>query len=111
LISACGPAVKTLPTIPISPTTTIEDDGNPNSVIPLPNSGRAPQQPGDRGGWMQITLFFLVIAAMGVIFILIGVSTTKRTRRKKREAGLVTTRRVRRPRLFDRSPPPSDSRA
>jgi hypothetical protein len=82
---------KLLPTIPISPSTTIEVDGNPNSVIPLPNSGRAPQQPGDRGGWMQITLFCLVITAMGAIFVMIAISTSRNTKRKKRDAGLLSS--------------------
>ena len=48
-------------------TTTILDQGD-RSVIPAPNSGRPPEDAGDRGGWAQLTLFGIVLAGSVLIF-------------------------------------------
>lgn len=53
----------------VTTTTLPEGEGDVGRIIPLPDSGRAPESPGDRGGWQQVTLFFvicLVILAMAV---------------------------------------------
>lgn len=44
-----------------------EDGGAKPHIIARPNSGRAPENPGDRGGWEQLTLFGLIVAAMAGI--------------------------------------------
>jgi len=37
----------------------------PAHIIPRPNSGAAPQEPGDRGGALQLGLLALVVAVIG----------------------------------------------
>ena len=54
---------------PIITTTLPESNADIGRIIPLPNSGVEPEEPGDRGGWQQISLFLmvcLVIVGMGV---------------------------------------------
>jgi hypothetical protein len=42
------------------------DEGG--GVIPLPNSGVKPQSSGDRGGWVQLTLWALITVGLGSMF-------------------------------------------
>jgi hypothetical protein len=42
----------------------------PPSIIVKPNSGEAPQDSGDRGGWEQLALLGLMVGAVGVIAVL-----------------------------------------
>ena len=49
-------------------TTTLPVDSGNRSVIPLPNSGKEPEDPGDRGGWAQLLLFGILLAGSGFIF-------------------------------------------
>ena len=51
-----------------STTTTLPVDQDDRSVIPAPNSGREPAEAGDRGGWMQLTVFGIMAAGSAVIF-------------------------------------------
>lgn len=57
-------------------------DPNPG-IIPAPNSGQAPQDAGDRGGWTQSVLFFLLCGAILLIFLL----AWRDSRVKRRRAG------------------------
>ncbi len=96
---AAGPASRaddtTIPTIPRlqDPTTQPERASTTTSlielprlgIIPLPNSGVAPQAPGDRGGWAQVTLFFLILTGMCVVFFMATRSARQRTRAKRIE--------------------------
>ena len=34
---------------------------------PRPNCGKKPQSSGDRGGWMQYTVFLIMLAGVGVV--------------------------------------------
>ena len=55
-------------TAPIITTTLPLSNSDLGRIIPLPNSGAEPEDPGDRGGWQQVGLFVLVcvvILAMG----------------------------------------------
>jgi len=52
-------------------------------IIPLPNSGRAPRDAGERGGWMQEALFFLICAAVAGL----GGLAWRDSRRKRRRQG------------------------
>lgn len=47
---------------------------------PRPNCGYKPQDAGERGGWLQITLFFVLMAALGVIFTVIIRNVVRRDR-------------------------------
>jgi hypothetical protein len=51
------------------PTTTLEEglDGNLGRMIPRPNSGREPESPGDRGGWLQLTVMAVMVGGLVVI--------------------------------------------
>ena len=60
------------------PTAAGSDDGN--SVIPAPNSGRAPDASGDRGGWAQLTLFALMTLGMAFIAGVVVRSAVRRNR-------------------------------
>lgn len=40
-------------------------------IIPRPGEGQAPQNAGDRGGWEQVGLFVLILAAMAGIGVVI----------------------------------------
>jgi hypothetical protein len=48
--------------------TTLPTDTANQSVIPLPNSGKAPEASGDRGGWEQLLLFGIMTAGCAFIF-------------------------------------------
>lgn len=60
-------------TAPVSaqtgPTTTLEEglEGNLGRMIPRPNSGREPESPGDRGGWLQLTVMGVMVGGLIVI--------------------------------------------
>ena len=49
-------------------TTTLPVDQGDRSVIPAPNTGRAPQDAGDRGGWAQLLLFGIMAVGSMIIF-------------------------------------------
>lgn len=76
----------TVPGQSSTPTTTSNSPGTPSSapgttvlltgpspdegggVIPRPNSGANPQSSGDRGGWVQLTLWGLIVVGLGSMF-------------------------------------------
>ena len=45
---------------------------------PRPNCGKKPQSSGDRGGWMQYTVFFVMLGAVGFIGTVIGRNVIRR---------------------------------
>jgi hypothetical protein len=49
-------------------TTTLPVDVGNHSVIPAPNSGRAPTDPGDPGGWGQLLLFGVLFVGSAIVF-------------------------------------------
>ncbi|HXH56636.1 hypothetical protein [Iamia sp.] len=48
-------------------------------IIPRPGEGQAPSDPGDPGGWAQVTLFGLIVVAIAVIIGLV-VRSARRAR-------------------------------
>jgi len=44
-----------------------EDGGAKPHIIPRPDEGHAPRNPGDRGGWQQSLVFGLVLAGMALL--------------------------------------------
>lgn len=40
-------------------------------IIPRPGEGRAPDDPGEPGGWEQVALFGVIVAGLGVIATLV----------------------------------------
>ena len=61
-----APAQSVVPTTTIVVTGPSPDEGG--GVIPLPNSGVKPQSSGDRGGWVQLTLWGLIAVGLGSMF-------------------------------------------
>lgn len=66
-----------------------EEGGAKPAIIPQPNSGTAPKDPGDRGGWEQLLLFGLMTVGVGVIgvFALRGNRSARANRAAWRAAG------------------------
>ncbi|CAN5697720.1 hypothetical protein BH24ACT3_BH24ACT3_11420 [soil metagenome] len=71
-----GPASAQEQPPPSSSTTTVSDGGG---IIPEPNSGREPDQPGDRGGWAQLGLLAVMVGAVVLIAVLI-IRSSRRAR-------------------------------
>lgn len=69
-------------------TTTLPVDNRQlGDIIPQPNVGREPQSAGDPGGWLQTSLFFLLVAAVFVIVAAVWRSS-RRARQKREESGM-----------------------
>jgi hypothetical protein len=79
---AAAPATAQEPP-PTAPTTTLVEGGDLPGVIPRPNQGREPQQPGDPGGWLQLTLAGIVVLAVGLVFTIVVRSAARTTRSKR----------------------------
>jgi hypothetical protein len=56
-----------------------EEGGSKPHIIPRPNSGKAPEEAGDRGGWAQLSLLGLIVVAIGGVSYGV-VRGTKRSR-------------------------------
>jgi hypothetical protein len=67
-----GATTSTLPT----------DNRELGEIIPRPNQGMAPRDAGDPGGWLQVSLFFLLCAAVfGMALAVWWISRRARARR------------------------------
>lgn len=60
---------------------------DPPGIIPRPGSGRAPQDPGDRGGWEQVALLGVVAGALALIATLVVRSGRRGRRRGDQDSG------------------------
>ena len=69
--AADAPTDSTVATAEVTDTTYVYDLVNdPSECInsnPRPDCGKKPQSSGDRGGWMQYTVFFVMLAGVGFI--------------------------------------------
>ncbi len=81
-----------------TPSTTADTTVQTTSTLPTdnrelgnsltrPNQGMDPQSPGDPGGWLQQSLFFLICGAIVVIALLVWRSS-HRARSRRSDAGL-----------------------
>ncbi|MDZ7678120.1 MAG: hypothetical protein U5K29_06180 [Acidimicrobiales bacterium] len=54
-------------------TSVVERDGQSpaGDILPQPNSGEAPDSPGDPGGWQQYLVFGLIFAGLAAIVALV----------------------------------------
>ncbi len=68
-------------------TTDPVDNRRFGDIIPKPNSGKAPETAGDPGGWLQVSLFFLICAAVIVIVLAVW-RQSRRARERRAAAGL-----------------------
>jgi len=69
--AADAPTDSTVATTEVTDTTYVYDLVNePSECLnsnPRPNCGKKPQSSGDRGGWMQYTVFLIMLAGVGVV--------------------------------------------
>lgn len=70
--------VQTTSTLPI-------DNREIGNSLPRPGQGREPQSPGDPGGWLQTSLFFLICGAILVIVGLVWRSSRRARERRTAE--------------------------
>jgi hypothetical protein len=67
-----GTAVAQTPEPPLTTGSSVPDAGQGvPPIIPRPNSGEAPDDPGDRGGWQQLAVLGVVIGGLGLIAALV----------------------------------------
>jgi hypothetical protein len=86
--SPAAPSVAAAGAEPGDTTTTLPRDNRQlGDIIPKPNSGADPTSPGDPGGWLQVSLFFLICGAILVMAGLVVFQST-RARRRREQAGL-----------------------
>lgn len=92
LTAVAAPTAWAQPPAP-SPTVTIQEETTTSTVIDnrelgriiqRPNAGKAPESPGDPGGWLQVSLFFLICAI--VVLMALGVWWRSRRLRERRGA-------------------------
>lgn len=72
------PAVPVAAAQPASTTSTTLDP-SATGILPRPNSGAPPGDPGDRGGWAQGLVFALTLAGIGVVVAMV-VRSSRRAR-------------------------------
>jgi hypothetical protein len=65
-------------------TTSLLENCAPGHIVRLPNCGREPQSPTDPGGWLQVSLFFLICAV--ILLLMGGVWWRSHSVRRAREA-------------------------
>jgi hypothetical protein len=69
--AADTPTDSTVASTEVTETTYVYDlENEPSECInsnPRPDCGKKPQSSGDRGGWMQYTVFFVMLAGVGVV--------------------------------------------
>ena len=70
------------------PTTTFQPAPSPD-IIPEPNSGAAPRDENDRGGWAQYAVLIGIVVGLGVIVLLVA----RESRRKRQAQGDATSTR------------------
>jgi hypothetical protein len=54
--------------------------GVPGDILPGPEAGPEPDDPGDRGGWLQLSILGLVVAAIAGITLLVWRESRSRRR-------------------------------
>jgi hypothetical protein len=79
------PAVQTDDTTVQTTSTLPIDNREIGNSLPRPGQGREPQSPGDPGGWLQTSLFFLICGAILVIVGLVWRSSRRARERRTAE--------------------------
>jgi hypothetical protein len=86
--TAAAPASAASPAEPGDTTTTLPRDNRElGNSLPKPNKGADPADAGDPGGWLQVSLFYLICGGMVVIAGLAWFSS-RRARARRTAAGL-----------------------
>jgi hypothetical protein len=71
----------------VTTTTDPIDNRRLGDIIPEPNSGKAPETPGEPGGWLQVSLFFLICGAVIAMVLAVWLQG-RRARARRAAAGL-----------------------
>jgi hypothetical protein len=71
----------------VTTTTYINAPGGIPSMLPLPNTGVAPRDADDRGGWGQYAVFFGILASGVIIFGLVVLESRRKLRVIRRAEG------------------------
>ncbi|CAN5727782.1 hypothetical protein BH20ACT2_BH20ACT2_04050 [soil metagenome] len=66
-----------------APTNEVPDQAPGGGIIPAPDSGVAPESPGDRGGWAQLAVLAVLVGGLGVMAALV-VRSARRARTRDR---------------------------
>ncbi len=84
--TALAPAAGAQPADDGGATTTsvVIDNRELGNIIQKPNAGKPAEDPGDPGGWLQVSLFFLILGV--VVLLALGVARRSRTLRERRKA-------------------------
>jgi len=65
-------------------TSLVIDNRELGNIIQKPNAGKPAEDPGDPGGWLQVSLFFLIIGV--VVLLVVGVAWRSKVLRERRKA-------------------------
>lgn len=68
----------------VTTTSLVIDNRELGSIIQKPNAGKPAEDPGDPGGWLQISLFFLICAV--IVLLVLGVAWRSKVLRERRKA-------------------------
>jgi hypothetical protein len=85
IIAALGPASAGASAMPpvtsnVTTTTYINAPGGIPSMLPQPNTGVAPRDADDRGGWGQYAVFYGILASGVIIFGLVVLESRRKLR-------------------------------
>ena len=65
-------------------TSLVIDNRELGNIITKPNAGKPAEDPGDPGGWLQVSLFFLIMGV--VVLLVVGVAWRSKVLRERRKA-------------------------
>lgn len=71
-----------------APTNEVPDQVPGGGIIPAPDSGEAPDSPGDRGGWAQLGLLAVLVGGLGVMVALVVRSARRAPRDPSPQRGV-----------------------
>ena len=65
-------------------TSVVIDNRELGRIIQRPNAGKPAENPGDPGGWLQVSLFFLICGV--IVLLVLGVAWRSKVLRQRRKA-------------------------
>lgn len=82
MLAAPSAGASAMPPVKADVTTTtyINAPGGIPSMLPLPNTGTAPRDADDRGGWGQYAVFYGILASGVIIFGLVVLESRRKLR-------------------------------
>jgi hypothetical protein len=68
----------------VTTTSVVIDNRELGNIVQKPNAGKPAEDPGDPGGWLQVSLFFLICGV--IVLLVLGVAWRSRLLRERRTA-------------------------